>query len=36
MWPSEMAMDRVGVEVAYVEVIPADSGERPLTAVDDV
>jgi PPOX class probable F420-dependent enzyme len=29
MWPSEMAMDRLGVEVIYVEVTPVQPSDRP-------
>jgi PPOX class probable F420-dependent enzyme len=35
VWPSEMAMDRVGVEVAYVEVVSTGSDERAPVVVDD-
>lgn len=35
VWPSEMAMDRVGVEVAYVEVVSAGSDERAPAVVGD-
>ena len=35
VWPSEMAMDRLGVEVAYVEVVSTGSDERAPAVVGD-
>jgi hypothetical protein len=35
VWPSEMAMDRLGVEVAYVEVVSSGSDERAPVVIDD-